>query len=324
MAPVGRRPSPTAVGAFVVGAIAVAVAGVVAFGSGRLFRRAQRFVLYFDSSVNGLRVGAAVKFKGVEVGSVDQIALNLSGGRRRPANVSIPVVIELDADKITKRGAAFDIVSPHMMEELVREGLRGQLGIESIVTGLLYVDLDFHPDTPIKLVNDPRAPYPEIPTIPTPLEEVQARAARIVAELDEVDVRRLADSVTDAVDGIKRLVTSPKVQAAADGLEQAVTDLGAAARSVRQLAEDADRGVAPLGTSLRETSQRAAAALEQAEATFRSLKELVAPGAPAGYQLERALAEIATAAHAVGELADYLQRNPGAVVRGRFVPEGAR
>lgn len=320
----GRRPSPTAVGAFVVGAIAVAVAGVLAFGSGRLFRRAQRFVLYFDRSVNGLRVGAAVKFKGVEVGSVDQIALNLTGGRRMPANVSIPVVIELDADKITKRGAAFDIVSPHMMEELVREGLRGQLGIESIVTGLLYVDLDFHPDTPVKLVNDPRAPYPEIPTIPTPLEEVQARAARIVAALDEIDVRRLVDSVTDAVDGIKRLVTSPKVQAAADGLEQAVTDLGAAARSVRQLAEDADRGVAPLGTSLRETAQRAAAALEQAEATFRSLKELVAPGAPAGYQLERALAEIATAAHAVGELADYLQRNPGAVVRGRFVPEGAR
>jgi len=321
---VGRRPSATAVGAFVVGAAALAVAGVLAFGSGRLFRHAQRFVLYFDSSVNGLRVGAAVKFKGVEVGSVDQIALNLTGARRTAANVSIPVVIELDADKITKRGAPFDIVSPRMMEGLVREGLRGQLGIESIVTGVLYVDLDFHPGTPIKLVSDPRAPYPEIPTIPTPLEEVQARAARIVAELDEIDVRRLADSVTDAVDGVKRLVTSPKVQAAADGLDDAVKDLGAAAKSVRRLADDADRGVTPLAESLRESSRRAAAALDQAQATFRSLQALVGPGAPAGYELERALTEISAAAHAVAELADYLQRNPGAVVRGRLVPEGGR
>ena len=73
-----RRANPKAVGVFILGALALAVTAVVALGSGRLFQKSNQYVLFFAGNVNGLRVGAPVKFKGVEVGSVTNVLLNLN------------------------------------------------------------------------------------------------------------------------------------------------------------------------------------------------------------------------------------------------------
>ena len=74
----GKRLNPAAVGVFVLGALALTVMAVVLFGSGKLFRKTHEFVIYFGGDVSGLRVGAPVKFKGVEIGQVNQ--------RRPPSN----------------------------------------------------------------------------------------------------------------------------------------------------------------------------------------------------------------------------------------------
>ena len=73
-----KRANPAFVGAFVIGAIALAIAAVALLGSGSLFRNTHQFVCFFDGNVNGLRVGALVKFKGVEIGEVRQILLSLN------------------------------------------------------------------------------------------------------------------------------------------------------------------------------------------------------------------------------------------------------
>src|SRR4030095_1427639 len=137
-----KKISPTLIGAFVVGALSLLVVAVIALGSGRLFRQTREFVLYFDNSVNGLRVGAPVKFKGVEIGSVKDIRLQLEEGGEIN---KIPVIIEIDLKKLTARGAT---IAPAVDREafntfIVDRGLRGQLEMESLVTGLLYVALDF-------------------------------------------------------------------------------------------------------------------------------------------------------------------------------------
>ena len=151
-----KKMSPAVIGAFVLGAVALVVIAILVFGSGRLFRQTRNFVLYFDNSVNGLRVGAPVKLKGVEIGSVKDIRILVGQGT---ASDKIPVVIEIDLKKLTRRGAAVaaeTTVDPEAMQKvIVDRGLRGQLDMESLVTGLLYVALDFFPGSPINLVQKP-------------------------------------------------------------------------------------------------------------------------------------------------------------------------
>jgi paraquat-inducible protein B len=145
-----QKISPTLIGAFVVGAVALLVIGVVAFGSGQLFRKTQQFVLYFDGSVNGLHMGAPVKFKGVEIGSVKDIKLEMGLGNQVH---DIPVIIEIDLKKVIRRGVTIEkAMDPNTIREFVTQGLRGQLQTESLVTGVLYVALDWFPETPLRFV----------------------------------------------------------------------------------------------------------------------------------------------------------------------------
>src|SRR5579872_3487584 len=150
----GKRFSPTLVGGFVLSSIALAVIGLVVLGSGRFFTGKTNYVLYFDRDVNGLRVGAPVKFRGVDIGTVDAILLSLRGldtqSKNAVPNVKIPVVIDIDSKKIESRGAEDDLSDPDVMRHAIALGLRGTLNMQSFVTGVLYIDLDMHPGTEAK------------------------------------------------------------------------------------------------------------------------------------------------------------------------------
>jgi paraquat-inducible protein B len=319
----GRKANPALIGAFVLGALALAAVGIVVFGSGRFFRETVRFVVYFDSSVNGLQVGAPVKFKGVEIGAVSKIMLSLTGMRReRIEETRIPVVIELDPELVTERGSPLDITKPATFEQLVAAGLRAQLAMQSILTGLLYVALDFFPDTPPRLVREPGVTYPEIPTVPTPLEEAQAAIVRVIKKVDQVDLDRIAGGLTEAVEGVERLINSPKVQGIADGVTDALAELRSAAHSVRTLADDLNRNVTPLTADASQTVKSATAAMKEAEAAFLNVRTLLEPGAPIAYQLSETLAEVAAAARTIRHLGNSLERNPAVLLRGRVSADG--
>src|SRR5512142_1155487 len=150
-----KHANPAVVGAFVIGAIALAVAAIAILGSGGLFRQTHEFVCFVDGNVNRLQVGSAVKFKGVEIGEVRQIllSLNVQGPPTLASSskIRIPVIIELDERRILKGGASYvNIGNPAGMRLAISRGLRAQLATESLLTGLLYIDLDMHPDTPAR------------------------------------------------------------------------------------------------------------------------------------------------------------------------------
>ncbi|HXV78474.1 MAG TPA: MlaD family protein [Candidatus Binatia bacterium] len=328
-----KKVSPAVIGAFVLGALALIVIATLIFGSGRLFRQTREFVLYFDGSVNGLRIGAPVKIKGVEIGAVKDIRLQLEKSKE----LKIPVIIELDLKKFTARGAtqaAETAMEPEALHKvIVDRGLRGQLEMESLVTGLLFVALDFFPGSPIHLVQQANGDYeyPEIPTLPTTLEQARDTVTQILNKLEEIDFKGLIASLDETVNGIKRTVNSPELESTIRSLQKTMPKIDEAVVSIRDLAVTLNDNAKRLSTSLEQTSidartslKQADEALKQATQTMKSAETAVAnietlsdPDSPVIYELGRSLREVSAAARSLRLLANYLERNPRALIFGK-------
>jgi paraquat-inducible protein B len=330
----GKRFSPTLVGGFVLGAIGLGVIALVVLGSGRFFTGKTSYVLYFDRDVNGLRVGAPVKFRGVDIGTVNAILLSLTGldqqSKSALPDVKIPVVIDIDSRKIESRGAQDDLSDPEVMKHAVTLGLRGQLQSESYVTGVLYIDLDMHPGTEAKFsmnTLEQQERYEgiqEIPTLPTALEQAQDTITKIVEELGKADLPGLFRSFTQTAQNVTRFVNSTDLKNSVDQLGTAAKNLSAASLSIQVLANRLDGEVGPLGDSLTKSSKQAGEALHQVQVTLARVQHTVEPESPLNYQLTQTLQDLSSAANAVHELADMLERNPSVLVRGRFVSGAQR
>jgi paraquat-inducible protein B len=333
-----KKISPTLIGAFVVGALALLVVAVIAFGSGQLFRHTKEFVLYFDGSVNGLRIGAPVKLKGVEIGSVKKILLQMEKGRQ-VNKIPIPVIIEIDLEKLTSRGATgAEAMDPKAFKEIIDQGLRGQLQTESLVTGVLYVGLDLFPGTPINLVQKPDGDYkyPEIPTVPTELAQAHDAVTRIVKRFDEIDLKAMVNSITKASDGISQLVTSPDLKSVLQSLDRDMPQVREAISDFRRLATTANNKVTTVSddfhnvsVDLRQTLTVAQSAIEQfattmkeAQETIVSVRATIDPNSPTFYELTKSLREVSGAARSLRVLANSLNRNPQSLIAGNPEPEG--
>jgi paraquat-inducible protein B len=319
-----KKISPTLIGAFVLGGLGLLVAVLLILGSGKLFVQSRDFILYFDSSVNGLRVGAPVKFKGVEIGSVKEILLSLSSDF---SVQRIPVIARIDAEKIKKRGGSTAaLTDPEVAKALIDQGLRGQLQMESFVTGLLYIGLDFFPDTPAHFVQTAQENrrYLEIPTIPSIFEQAQDVVSSIVARLQEVDFKALITSLEQTSSGVNSLVSSPELKASLQGLQKTIPKLEETIVTVRDAARALDGNVQTVTSDLKQTTSDMRAALKQASETMKgaegaiaNVKTLVDPDSQTFYELTRSLREVSAAARSMRQLSNYLERNPRALIFGK-------
>jgi paraquat-inducible protein B len=324
-----KKISPTLIGGFVLGALALLVIAVIAFGSGRLFRQTKEFVAYFDGDVNGLHIGAPVKFRGVEVGSVKKILLQLEKSMEVR---SIPVVFEIDLEKVTSRGATATLLEdPSALKVAIDQGLRAQLRSESLLTGVLYIGIDLFPGTPVKFIQAAGSRYPEIPAVPTTLERAEVTASEIFAKLSEVDFKGMTDSVSRAVDGVGRLVNSPALNSALQRLDQTMPKIDQAIVEIRKMTSNIDGNITTLSANLEQTSDTARGAMEQAALTMKqtdaALKEAEAaminirgisdPDSVTFYELGRSLREVSAAARSLRLLSDSVQRNPRSLIFGK-------
>ena len=285
------KPRPAVIGAFVLGGLALILLAVILWGSGRLFTHRDRFICYFSGSVNGLGVGAQVKYRGVPIGSVvgERIRFEQSADDQR-----IPVFIELNSHRVRELGVAFE-TPDEAIHRLIGRGLRARLELESLVTSQLYVNLDLFPDAPPVQVHARRG-FPEIPTIPTALEEVGRSVLPLLAQLRELDLAGTMRSLASVVDGIDRIVHTPALAAT-------LRELPGTVASVRTLAQGLDRTVGSAGRDL--------------SAALGELRALTAARGPLLLELERTLTQVQRAADAVRILAELLQRNPSVLIFGK-------
>jgi paraquat-inducible protein B len=312
-----KRPNMTMIGAFVLGAMALFVVGVIFFESGRFFTNRQTFVLFFEGSLRGLDVGAPVMFRGVRIGSVTEINVNIDP---KDLEVWLPVFIEIEQDRFREAGGDLalknaDIVGEErVMEALVERGLRAQLELQSILTGKFFVALDFHPDKPTRFVHRMTG-YQELPTIPTSFQEITDEASRIIAELRELPVKELLVAATDLFQSINQLADSLTFNESLDSLNQTLLE-------VRQLVRHIDGRVDPVAAGLEETATAVRSAAKRTEQTLTAVQDAVGDQSPLQQEVLDTLEGLTDAARSLQLLADYLERHPEALLSGKGEPRG--
>jgi paraquat-inducible protein B len=324
-----KRISPTTIGIFVVGAFALAIVAILVVGSGSLFRKPAPFVCMFQGNVNGLRIGAPVKFKGVQIGTVEEIklVLNPTEGELKPgiSDMRLPVIIGIDREMITQRGATGHGLTQPGFEDLLGRGLRAQLATESLLTGLLFIDLDLHPNAPLNLSLVPgKGNLREIPTVPTNLEQIQRQATEALVKLDHIDFNGLVTSITNAANSINRLTGSQDLKDTLASLKQTVPNLNQTITSLRVALDNANQRITPLVASLQKSSDEANATMKDTREALLEVKSNLDPDSPLSVNLNAALDQLADTTRSIGELTEYLQRNPAALLRGKYVPEKDR
>jgi paraquat-inducible protein B len=293
-----KKASATMVGAFMIAGIALAIGLIVALGGGRLFHDRSRAIVYFDGSVSGLRIGAPVKFRGIDIGTVHDIRINMSGAMQDPKHVRIPVVIEIDEKKLSAEGVTIDVEDPATARALIDRGLRAQLQSESLITGLRFVALDFKPGTPVNLEGGPDSQYPEIPSVPSPFAQIHDRVHTVIDHLEEIDLRRIATAIEAAAKDTHELISSPH-------LRRTVANLDELTRNLNRNAVALDATTRAIGSAADEWRQAAHAA-----------RSIASPDGLLSTQLGATLAELEAAARSLRRLSDRLNRDPGVIVRG--------
>jgi paraquat-inducible protein B len=216
------------------------------------------------------------------------------------------------------RGSQTELDDPAVLKQMVEQfGLRGQLAMESFVTGLLFVKLDLMPQTPVRYVKEQDVAYDEIPTVPTPFEEVQMQASQFLARLNEIDFVGIARLVGNTLESIEKLASSPKLEAAIENLDATLISFRATADSLQRVANGIDHNFGALSASLAQTATAATVSLQEARVQIAGVGSALESDAPLIVDLRRSLEEFAAAARSVRSLAEYLERNPGALVRGK-------
>ena len=343
--------SPRLIGAFVLGAIALIIAGIVVLGGGKLFQRRTPVVMFFQGSVTGLSVGSPVNFRGVRVGQVTNVYI-----RYQPdgtPNMEIPVLADLTGNNVQVVGSRAERkeirhASAEQVRLLVNQGLRAQLALPSLVTGQATISLDFYPGTPA----DFNGSYPdrvEIPTVPSTLQEVQATLQQVYTKISQLPLDELVGDARDVLKGANRLVNDPTLPETIINASKALADLQQVARTLdsrvppliasiettsstanraMQTAEKALSGIeARSEQTFRDTNamlQAATTALTQADRTLKSANAVIQPGGPINFEVVNALRETAAAARSLRDLTDQLQRNPNSLLFGRPAPGGTR
>ena len=254
-----------AIGAFVVVGLALAVGAIVVFGSGKFFTKQDSIVAFFQGSVKGLRIGAPVVFRGVTIGEVTDMMILTD---HRDQTYEIPVIMKAERDSFRAIDADNEIKDrKQYVQDLIQNGLRAQLQLQSLVTGQLMVNIDFFPGTPVRIVADrsivAEKGLTEIPTIQTPLQKIEHT-------LEELPIDEVAKNVSKSLAAIEKIMTSGQL---ADSLE----NLNQAAANIRRLVEHVDEKVDPLTEEISRTLKGTQDLLrdlsEQAEPLAVSLRQ---------------------------------------------------
>jgi paraquat-inducible protein B len=314
----------TAVGAFVLGGIVLALAAVVLFGKFNLFNPGVRAAVIFQDSIAGLSVGAPVTFRGVRVGAVDGIGIQYDTKTRI---AYIPVTVTIDTDRALVMGERRKVTLD--LPDLVAHGLRAELNVQSFVTGQSQIDLDFDPASPA-IMHEHVSQLPEIPTRQSTLQ-------RATQQLSQLPLRELADDTVATLKSLRalseKLNTSlppliESLKATADKSGQTVDTAGQAIKSlqtrldttlaaIEKAANAGDQQLTQRGAELHTLLTATNQTTLQMNDLVGNLRNMTSDRAASRANVEATLRDLAAAAASLRGFANDIEHNPQLLLTGR-------
>ena len=299
-----ERGTKTLIGAFVLSALALLIVGIMLVGSGSLFSRNMQFVLYFSESLRGLAPGSPVYFKGVPVGKVMSIQI----AAERDLNFDAPVIIEMQSDIFAEfdKSSGFSLTgNDQVAQVLVRRGLRARLGMLSVVTGQLSVDLDIFPDAPPvdpEMLESFRG-IPQIPTMP----------ATLTALLDVIDRMPVGEIANRLLDLLRNVDT----QVAGLNLPALTNELRLTLAGWSRLSSQAETALTAYSTLARHVDVQLVSTLHRVSELSQSLIDVFGVDSATVLELNRTMQALREASQAITNLAVLLEMRPESLIFGR-------
>ncbi len=183
--------NPKTVGGFVVGAVILAVAAVGVFGSGKFFEQRDEVVAFFSGSLMGLRIGAPVEMRGVKIGTVTDLWVEV---HPKTLEFTFPVLMQIETSKVRGLTEA-EAAERSRLPEMIENGLRAQLVTQSMVTGQQSVQIVIQPDSSVNII-ETNLPYDQIPTVPSLMEEIETDVGQLVDRAGAL-LQRVNDVLSD-------------------------------------------------------------------------------------------------------------------------------
>ena len=329
------KPNATVVGIFVLGALAVTIVGLIFLGQSAFRRSSYTFVTYFDETVSGLEIGAAVKFRGVKIGQVTELKIFLGETDGQGVSSRIPVIYEVNRESFKETfGEFIDLTKPDDLRRYIDEGLRARLATSSLITGLMYVELDIV--DPSQYPAEYYSQFAELFEIPTfkgsfaelsdnvtefikrfnsiDFEGISLRLIHLLenlnAEVQDADLGKLSESLQETAHSITTLAETPQIP-------ELLTDIKGTLGEYAALARQLQSSIDPAASELQGALKQLSTTLASLEVTTNSLHVLVRPQSSVRTNLDEALVSLSDAAESLRSLTDYLERNPSALITGR-------
>ncbi|UPG72061.1 MlaD family protein [Roseomonas gilardii subsp. gilardii] len=264
------------------------------------------FLVYFDGSVRGLSPGAPALLRGIRIGSVLDVNLEYD---QQEDHFRVPVHIAIEPDRISFPAGRPTREVRAMAEEMVAKGLRAQLISGSLLTGQLVVSMDFMPDAPPAQV---RMQGEEIvlPSIGGGTDNIMAAVSNIAGKLDRFPIEEIGRNLNGALASVNGVVGGPE-------LRNALNALSSSLGSARDLIRKADGGMTPLLRRLPAIADNLDQTVAHASTAIRSIERGYGGDSEVNREMERLMSQLTDTARSIRLLADFLNRHPEALIRGR-------
>ncbi len=331
------------IGVFVALSFILFMVAITLFGGAKFFEKESLVIAYFDDSLKGLSVGAPVTYRGVTIGQVKEIQIQIIENGQSDHKVIIPIIIALNG------GQDLTVIRPEVQSEqdvddflasMCKQGLRAKLKTISLVTGKRYIDLAMYKDS-VPVYRDNSGKLLEIPTLPSDMLQAQKIIEnmdfgklynKVLGTFESLDTlsKSLSEALSPAktkelMDELLQITTSLN-----SALEQIDSEIGpilgkvdggidnikATVNNADELITTLDKAIQPLKTDFSNTLQNLDNTLLQANQLLNQAEKTIQPSSPLYHRMNETLHQLTETSKAIQKLSDYLSRNPDSLIFG--------